>query len=125
TPPQSRGENQRSGSQGAPDGSPSPHTKGSSYGVTGGTSLTGRMLDGTLPEPDYRIQQSGRVVVRIKVDREGTVIEAKAQQSGSTVMDATLYEAAERAALKAKFNSSPDSPVSQWGTITYVFRLGQ
>jgi TonB family protein len=83
------------------------------------------MLDGTLPEPDYRIQQSGRVVVRIKVDREGTVIEAKAQQSGSTVMDATLYEAAERAALKAKFNSSPDSPVSQWGTITYVFRLGQ
>lgn len=115
-----------SGNQGAPDGSPrSPNTAGSGLGEISGASLAGRSLSGKLPEPDYRIQQSGRVIVRIKVDRDGNVVEAEARQEGSTIMDATLYEAAERAARRAKFSSSSSGPLFQNGIITYVFKLGQ
>ncbi|MDR0711229.1 MAG: TonB family protein [Prevotellaceae bacterium] len=115
-----------SGNQGAPEGSPrSPSYSGSGLGEISGASLAGRSLNGKLPEPDYRIQQSGRVIVRIKVDREGNVVEAEARQEGSTIMDATLYEAAERAARRAKFSSSANGPLFQNGVITYVFKLGQ
>jgi TonB family protein len=114
------------GNQGAPDGSPnSPNYAGSGLGEISGASLAGRSLNGKLPEPDYRIQQSGRVIVRIKVDRDGNVVEAKARQEGSTIMDATLYEAAERAARRAKFTSTTNGPLFQNGVITYVFKLGQ
>ncbi|MDR3189017.1 MAG: TonB family protein [Prevotellaceae bacterium] len=115
-----------SGNQGSPDGSPrSPNSAGSGLGEISGASLAGRSLQGRLPEPDYRIQQSGRVIVRIKVDREGNVVEAEARQEGSTIMDATLYEAAERAARRAKFSASTNGPLFQNGVITYVFKLGQ
>jgi TonB family protein len=115
-----------SGNEGSPDGSPrSPNSAGSGLGEISGASLAGRSLSGNLPEPDYRIQQSGRVIVRIKVDRDGNVVEAEARQEGSTIMDATLYEAAERAARRAKFSSSSNGPLFQNGIITYVFKLGQ
>ncbi|MDR0415052.1 MAG: TonB family protein [Prevotellaceae bacterium] len=115
-----------SGNQGAPEGSPrSSNAIGSGLGEISGASLAGRALSGTLPEPDYRIQQSGRVVVRIKVDQAGNVVEAEARQEGSTLMDATLYDAAVRAARRAKFSPSSGGPLYQSGTITYVFKLGQ
>jgi TonB family protein len=123
---QGQSSNATSGNQGAPDGSPrSPNSVGSGLGDISGASLAGRSLSGKLPEPDYRIQQAGRVVVRIKVDRYGNVVEAEARQEGSTLMDATLYEAAERAARRAKFSASPGGPLFQNGIITYVFKLGQ
>jgi TonB family protein len=124
TSTQGQGDDEKAGNVGTPDGSPSsPHAVGTPYGDVNGVSLSGRALQGDLPMPEYRTQQSGRVVVRIKVNRDGDVVEAKAQQEGSTVMDARLYEAAEKAARRAHFNASASAAVSQWGTITYVFKL--
>ncbi|MDR3297130.1 MAG: TonB family protein [Prevotellaceae bacterium] len=124
TPTQGQGDSESAGNVGSPDGSPSsPHAVGTPYGDVNGVSLSGRSLQGDLPMPEYRTQQSGRVVVRIKVNRDGDVVEAKAQQEGSTVMDARLYEAAEKAARRAKFNASSSAAVNQWGIITYVFKL--
>ncbi len=123
---QGHGDGSGSGNQGDPNGAEGGSSTGTGLGSGGsGASLAGRSLIGTLPEPDYRVQQSGKVIVRIKVDRDGNVIEAKADQRGSTVLDATLYDAAEKAARKAKFSTSPGSPIYQNGTITYVFKLGQ
>ncbi|MDR2937883.1 MAG: TonB family protein [Prevotellaceae bacterium] len=123
---QGQGTGSEAGNQGAQNGSANGSPRGTGLGLSGsGATLEGRSLVGKLPEPDYGVQQSGRVIVRIRVDRDGYVVEAKADQRGSTVMDATLYEAAERAARRAKFNTSPNSPIHQIGTITYVFRLGQ
>ena len=78
---------------------------------------------GSLPLPAYNIQNSGTVVVRIQVNREGTVTSAIAGETGTTVTDRTLWKAAEEAARKAKFNVSRNAPESQQGTITYVFKL--
>lgn len=85
--------------------------------------LQGRSVMGSLPKPDYNIQQSGTVVVRIQVNRDGTVTSAIAGETGTTVTDRTLWKAAEEAAKKAKFNVSRNAPESQQGTITYVFKL--
>jgi hypothetical protein len=85
--------------------------------------LAGRSLMGNLPEPDYSVNASGKVVVKIMVDQYGTVIDATPGAPGTTVQNRTLWDASKRAALKAKFNLSSSAPVVQEGTITYIFLL--
>jgi hypothetical protein len=85
--------------------------------------LAGRSVMGSLPEPEYTVNKSGKVVVKISVNQYGTVIEATAGVAGTTVQDKTLWEAAKKAALKAKFNLSSTAPPVQEGTITYIFKL--
>jgi len=85
--------------------------------------LAGRSLMGNLPEPEYAVNESGKVVVKISVDQYGTVIAATPGAAGTTVQDKTLWEASKRAALKAKFNLSANAPAVQEGIITYIFKL--
>ena len=97
--------------------------------VTGKTSgepdakLKGRTVVGTLPKPSYNVQNSGKVVVDILVDRYGNVTAAVPGGEGTTVTDKTLWEAARKAALNTQFNVKADAPAQQAGTITYVFTL--
>ncbi len=86
-------------------------------------SLAGRRVLGGLQKPDFQVQQAGKVVVSIKVDQYGKVLEAVPGAQGTTVTDKTLWEAARKAALEASFNMSSDAPAVQEGTITYIFRL--
>lgn len=95
-------------------------------GAGGGSStvsLSGRSLLGGLPKPDYNAQEEGLVVVEITVDRDGKVINAEPGKRGTTVSNSTLWNAAKRAALKTEFNSDPNAPLRQVGTITYRFKL--
>ena len=78
---------------------------------------------GTLPKPSYTVGQAGKVVVAIQVDQYGKVLEAVPGIEGTTVTDRTLWEAAKKAALEARFNMSSDAPAVQKGTITYIFNL--
>ena len=85
--------------------------------------LAGRNVVGALPLPAYGVQKSGRVVVRIMVDREGHVTDAIPGIEGTTVQDRSLWSAAKKAALQAQFTANPKAPISQEGTITYIFKL--
>jgi len=85
--------------------------------------LAGRNVVGSLLKPSYGVQKSGRVVVRIMVDREGNVTDAIAGVEGTSVTDRSLWSAAREAALQAHFNANPKAPISQEGTITYIFKL--
>lgn len=85
--------------------------------------LYGRSVMGSLPIPSYTVQKEGKVVVQIRVNREGKVTSAIPGAQGSTVNDKTLWEAAKKAALNAHFNVSNSAPESQEGTITYIFKL--
>ncbi|MFA6770410.1 MAG: hypothetical protein WCR71_04485 [Bacteroidales bacterium] len=85
--------------------------------------LAGRSIMGSLPKPDYKVNKSGKVVVKISVDQYGSVVNATPGATGTTVQDKTLWEAARKAALSAKFNLSSQAPTIQEGTITYIFIL--
>lgn len=103
------------------------HTDGNTrIGTKEGTpqaNLKGRSIEGYLPPPSFNVEASGQVVVAIKVDQYGTVTSAIAGAKGTTVQNATLWKAAQKAALKAKFNTSSSAPIIQEGTITYIFTL--
>lgn len=96
------------------------------YGATDGepsAKLKGRSIMGSLPLPDYSVSESGRVVVAIKVDRNGNVVYANPGVAGTTTTNSRLREAAKKAAMKAKFSVNSSAPELQEGTITYLFRL--
>lgn len=78
-----------------------------------------------LPTPVYPTEKSGRVVVKVWVDRSGHVVQAEPGDRGTTTFDAQLLEAAKQAALRATFDVDSRAPARQVGTITYVFRLTQ
>ena len=101
-------------------------TGNTTNGKTDGKSnahLPGRTIKGNLQIPEYKVQQSGIVVVRIFVDQSGTVQRAQAGYDGTTVTDATLWAAARKAAMETHFTQSGDAPALQEGTITYIFKL--
>ncbi|MDR1338523.1 MAG: TonB family protein [Prevotellaceae bacterium] len=86
-------------------------------------SLSGRSVVGGFPLPAYNSQNQGTVVVEVTVNQEGKVTKARAIGKGTTVQDNKLWRAAEEAAMKARFNVKKDAPISQVGTITYIFSL--
>lgn len=120
----SQGKTFPSGNQGKTNGSPDSNNytgsglgnKGYSFDLKGRNSIS-------IPKPKYNLQESGKVVVEVTVDRNGKVTSARPGVSGSTTANITLLEAAKRAALKATFNSDSKAPAYQRGTITYHFQL--
>jgi len=91
-------------------------------GSQGGNSwsLDGRSLNGDLVKPTYNLNKEGAVVVEIRVDKTGKVISTKAPAIGTTIPEAELHRAAEKAALATRFSPGKNEAV---GTITYNFRL--
>ncbi len=112
------------GNQGNPEGD--INSKNRVGGTTGGNgisfSLSGRSSQ-SLPKPEYLSQSEGKVVVEVTVDQNGNVLKVKAGAKGTTTTDKLLQQAAEKAALKAKFDVNKDAPPQQVGTITYHFVL--
>jgi TonB family protein len=117
----------QNGNQGDPSGSIDSQSK--EGGNTGGGEGPSSSIDGRkallLPPPEYTKQVSGKVVIQVTVDRNGNVTKVTGPFKGSTNYDPDLVSAAKKAALKAKFDLSPNAPAYQTGTITYVFKLQQ
>jgi len=113
------------GNQGAANGSVDSKIRGEGSGT--GTQGVSYSLQGrgsqSLPNPKYDIQQEGRVVVEVSVDRDGRVTQAVPGVKGSTTLDADLLKVAKEAALQARFEAKADAPMTQKGTITYNFIL--
>ena len=113
------------GNQGVQTGSVDSKVRGDGTGLGDkGISydLQGRGFQ-ALPPPKYDYQGEGRVVVEVSVDKSGKVIQAVPGTKGSTTLDEYLLKAAKDAALQARFETKPDAPVIQKGTITYNFIL--
>lgn len=87
---------------------------GISYSLGGRGSLM-------LHKPSYDSKEQGKVVVTIKVDKNGNVTSAVAGAKGTNVSDQTLWQLAKDAALKSKFATDSNAPDTQVGTITYNF----
>jgi hypothetical protein len=74
----------------------------------------------SLPIPIYLAKGGGKVIIEIVVDRKGKVIQAN-PASGNNVRDEQLLMYAQTAALRTLFNSDPQAPATQKGTIHYNF----
>ncbi len=85
-------------------------------------SLSGRQA-GTLEKPVCDIQDQGKVVVEIRVNRAGKVVSAVPGVKGTTTHNRSLWEAARKAAETQNFDKKSNAPEVQKGTITYNFIL--
>lgn len=140
TASKNQGTGKGAGDQGDPEGDPrSTYTGKNGTGGTGGIgnggdgdgpgsgpgkgvsfSLSRRKLLST-PKISDHSQETGKVVVDITVDREGNVETAVPGGRGSTTTSAYLFRLAKEAAMKTKFNPSPENADIQKGTISFVF----
>lgn len=118
-----QGETGEPGDQGQPNGTIDATNYEGSGGL--GDEGVGYDLGGRgakhLPKPAYDSEEQGKVVVDIKVDRNGKVVSAIAGAKGTTISDLRLRRLAEEAALRSVFSPDPNAPVRQKGTITYNF----
>ncbi len=114
------------GNQGVPTGDPNadkygPGGSGSGDSGSGVSfSLAGRSIK-SIAKPEHPGGDSGKVVVKITVDRNGNVISALPGAPGTTISGQSFHNHAKQAALKTKFNVANDAPAHQSGTITYIF----
>lgn len=125
------GTGNKPGDQGNPNGDPNSKNylgdgdgSGSGHGsgdLNGGYSLRGRSKL-SLPAPP-QCSNKGKVVIAIKVDRTGKVIDATFKRFESTVFDQCNVNNALSAARKATFNADPNAPEIQEGTIAYIYKV--
>ena len=117
-----KGKTDKPGNQGDPDGDPDASRL---EGISTGSGVVGGGLGnrGVLFEPKItdNSQKTGRVVVKVCVNRAGEVVSADYTQRGSTTADSELRAIAIRNAKRFKFSKS--SVDKQCGTITIDFKV--
>jgi len=120
----SEGDDEEAGDKGNDNGDPNApdYYTNPGNGSGGNYDLIGR-LPLRRPLPDYLCREEGRVVVSIKVDRSGKVIQATAGAKGSTTTASCLLERAKIAAMKTKWQAAANAPEKQIGKIIYNFSL--
>ena len=116
------------GNQGAQWGTPGGNPNGTGNGnngsgpgtASGDLNVTGRKWRDR-KVPFNNTNKEGKVVVQIKVDKNGNIIYVKGGVAGSTTTDAYLISQAEQAARNSKLTESAATAEEQFGTITYRF----
>lgn len=117
-----KGNNNNSGNQGSPDGD--PNSTNLEQIATGSGRIGGGLSDrGVLfePEIDDNSQKTGKVVIKVCVDKTGKVFEAKFTQRGSTTTDSYLIDVATKATKQYQF--TPSEIEEQCGSITIEFKV--
>lgn len=82
-------------------------------------SMSGRGIIGRLPKPANTFNQEGTVMVQIRINAAGLVIDASIAK-GTTIADKQTQQFALDAAKKAKFTKGDRDQI---GTITYYFKF--
>jgi hypothetical protein len=112
------------GNQGSVDGD--PNSKSYVGNGTGGNgialNLSGRKFI-SLPKIQDDGQTAGKVSVEITVDKNGTIVTAKAGARGTTISNASLWDKCERAVLGSKLNAIANGPEIQAGSVIFTFIL--
>jgi TonB family protein len=130
----SDGDKNKNGNQGKPEGGDSKNYNGDNKNGNNGdgdkgkggygykTNLKGRLLL-TPPEKITSFTEESIIVVEIEVDKNGKVVNAEVNRSKSTNPKYDVCAKARQAAMKMKFNASPDGTIEQKGTVTFEFKL--
>ena len=68
-------------------------------------------------------RRAGKIVVDIRVDKNGNVTYARAGARGTTISDSDLLQRCEAAVLGSRLNASENAPDIQIGTVVFVFQV--
>tara|TARA_R110000782_G_C14764173_1_gene408449 strand:+ start:54 stop:989 length:936 start_codon:yes stop_codon:yes gene_type:complete len=123
----SEGDDNKAGDKGQPDGDPYATSYYGSPGTgsgTGGYGLNGRSLVNK-GKVQQECNESGIVVVKIVVDRNGKVISATPGVRGTTNNNPCLLEPARKTAFMHKWNLDSNAPSQQVGFVVVNFKLGE
>jgi outer membrane biosynthesis protein TonB len=88
----------------------------------GNVRLAGRKLR-YKPEVTDRSQAKGKVVILIKVDRSGKVVDARYTPAGSTTSDEGLIKISIEAAYRYRFDENPSAAEIQTGAISFIYKV--
>lgn len=89
---------------------------GSSFELGGRSMISG-------PKVGEKPKEEGKVVLNIWVDRQGNIVRTSRNLKESTTTSQELFNLANKAALKAKFNPSSNAAPEQRGKMTFIFIL--
>ena len=111
------------GDFGKPDGAPEGSSLNGTYDGGGiSANLSGRKFNGA-PLIQSDLQESGKIVINIIVDRDGKVVRATPGGRGTTITNPALTKRALESARKAKFSPNQSAATEQPGTLEYIFIL--
>lgn len=118
----SEGNTSGSGNQGNPNGTPNSNNYNGNGGSGSSFTLKGRSAV-SIPKPEYKSNQQGKIVIDIWVDQQGQVTRVEGPAKGSTISNSGMVEQAKKAARKARFNADTKALEEQKGSITYIFTI--
>lgn len=115
----SEGDTRGNGDRGVPGGTPGADnyqgTSGNGNGIS--HNISGRSIV-AFPPRDAEFKESGKVTVRITVNKQGTITNRRIVSSSSP----QLNQIALRKVSLIRFNKSNSAPEEQFGNITFVFK---
>jgi TonB family protein len=118
-PGTSEGNTTGTGDRGVPGGTPgAANYTGSPGNGTGGISHTLSGRDISPKQFVAEFNEGGKVVVRVKVDRNGNIISKNIKSSPNRA----LSNIALQKLSQAKFSANPDAAPEQIGDVTFVFK---
>lgn len=117
----SAGDKNNIGAPGPPDGTKDGIGQAPGNGG-GGYSLGGRKALVKI-KPKYNCQETGTVVITVRVDRNGKTTSVEVDGKNSDNLADCLTKAAMSAAKQTKWEAQSDAPTVQFGSITYVFEI--
>ena len=110
------------GNQGNPNGSTLTNNYNGTGSGNGGLQMAQRNFV-SKPAVSDDNRRTGRVVVDIRVDKNGNVVYASAGAKGTTITDPNLLQRCEDAVRNSKLNASENAPDTQVGKVVFVFKV--
>jgi hypothetical protein len=110
------------GNQGDKDGDPLANNYGEGGSGFGETPIALRKFT-NLVTPQDDGQKTGKIAVRIKINKSGIVIDATPGVKGTTLNDRELWQKCKDAVMGARLTQSESAPDVQIGVVVFNFKV--
>jgi hypothetical protein len=119
---QGDGTSKTPGNQGSLNGDPLSTNYGAGGSGFGDLNLPNRQYVNR-PRIEDNGQVTGKIVVKIFVNKNGEIVNAVPGERGTTISDQKLWEKCRIAVMGARFNSLESAPDVQQGTVVFNFKV--
>jgi hypothetical protein len=110
------------GNQGSVNGDPLANNYGEGGSGFGETPIALRRFT-NLVTPSDDGQKTGKIAVRISINKEGLVVNAVPGVKGTTLNDRVLWQKCKDAVMGARLNQSANAPDLQVGVVVFNFKV--